>query len=238
MSDDIKIEFLNDSQITQNDSFISFKIIIIGDSGVGKSWILKRAVQNTFEGGYRTTIGFEFLLMHFQANEIKIKLQIWDTCGEEKYKSLIQGFYKNTSLALIVYAINEKMSFDSLKNWIQNIKEHSSEDIPIFLVGNKSDLERTITIEEAEEFANSNRIEYFEECSAKTGKNVKEIFFEITKFLYKTYKEADRKNMLPSSADKLKINKNNNNFPVSKKKKCCKWKLFTKNIYYSYNYYL
>ena len=190
MSDDIKIEFLNDSQITQNDSFISFKIIIIGDSGVGKSCILKRAVQNTFEGDYHPTIGFEFLLMHFQINDIKIKLQIWDTCGEEKYKSLVQGFYKNTSLALVVYDINEKKSFYSLESWKKNIKDHASEDIPIFLVGNKIDLERKVTTNEAQEYANFNGIPYFSECSAKTGQNVKEIFFEITKYLFKSYNES------------------------------------------------
>ena len=223
MSNDINIEYLYDSQISQNDRFISFKIIIIGDSGVGKSCILRRAVQNTFEGDYRATLGFEFLLMHFKVNDIKIKLQIWDTCGEEKYKSLIQGFYKNTSLALVVYAINEKMTFDSLQNWKKNIIEHAKEDLPIFLVGNKIDLERKVTVEEAEDFSNSNGIHYFTECSAKTGKNVKEIFFEITKYLYKTYLEAQSKITLPESADKIKINENNNkNVQKSKKKKCCK----------------
>ena len=109
MSDeDIKIELLHESQISQTDNFINFKIIIVGDSGVGKSSLLKRAVQNKFDGNYQATIGFEFLLMHFKVNDLKIKLQIWDTCGQEMYRSLVQGFYRNTSLALVVYDVNQK----------------------------------------------------------------------------------------------------------------------------------
>ena len=82
MSNDPKIELLSDSRVSQGDNFINFKIIIIGDSGVGKSSLLKRAVQNRFDGSYQATIGFEFLLMHFKVNDLKIKLNIWDTCGQ------------------------------------------------------------------------------------------------------------------------------------------------------------
>ena len=106
MNDEPKIEILNDSQISLNDTFINFKLIIIGDSGVGKSSLLKRAVQNKFDPNYQATIGFEFLLMHFKVNDLKIKLQIWDTCGQEMYRSLVQGFYRNTSLAIVVYDIS------------------------------------------------------------------------------------------------------------------------------------
>ena len=77
MSDDIKIELLNDVQSSQSDNFINFKVIIVGDSGVGKSSILKRAVQDKFDESYQATIGFEFLLMHFKVNDLRIKLQIW-----------------------------------------------------------------------------------------------------------------------------------------------------------------
>ena len=222
MSDIINIEYLYDSQISQDDQFISFKIIIIGDSGVGNSCLLKRAVQNTFDPNYHATLGFEFLLMHFHVNDIKVKLQIWDTCGEEKYKSLIKGFYKNTSLALVVYDINDQNSFDSLNNWIKDIIEHTSEDLPIFMVGNKCDLEKIVSSEDAKSFADSNRIEYFSECSAKTGYNVKETFFEIVKHLYKKYVELKSKNTLPSTSKKLKINENNEEIKFSKKRKCCK----------------
>ena len=218
MSDDIKIDLINDSQVTQSDNFLNFKIIILGESGVGKSSIIKRAVQNKFDANYQATIGFDFLLMHFQVNELKIKLQIWDTCGQEMYKSLVQGFYKNTSLALVVYDISKKKTYQSIETWIKDIKQNTEECLPIFIAGNKNDLEREVEFEEAKVYCVSNRIKNFTECSAKTGYNVKEIFYEAAKYLYRTYKQFQSQNKLPSSG-KLKIGQDNNSLSI--KKKCC-----------------
>ena len=221
MSDeDIKIELLHDSQISQTDNFINFKIIIVGDSGVGKSSLLKRAVQNRFDGSYQATIGFEFLLMHFKVNDLKLKLQIWDTCGQEMYRSLVQGFYRNTSLALIVYDVNQKKTYDALDIWLKDIRQHTEQELPIFIAGNKSDLEKVVPSEEARIFAVSNRTKYFTECSAKNGYNVKEIFFEAAKYLYKTYKQFKSQNKLPTTG-RLKIDAEKNKSLDSKKKKCC-----------------
>ena len=221
MSDeDIKIELLHDSQISQTDNFINFKIIIVGDSGVGKSSLLKRAVQNRFDGSYQATIGFEFLLMHFKVNDLKLKLQIWDTCGQEMYRSLVQGFYRNTSLALIVYDVNQKKTYDALDIWLKDIRQHTEQELPIFIAGNKSDLEKVVPSEEAKIFAVSNRTKYFTECSAKNGYNVKEIFYEAAKYLYKTYKQFKSQNKLPTTG-RLKIDADKNSSLDSKKKKCC-----------------
>ena len=156
MNDDPEVKLLNESQISQSDNFINFKLIIIGDAGVGKSSILKRAVKNIFEESYQATIGFEFLLMHFQVNDLKIKFQIWDTCGQEMYRSLVQGFYHNTSLALLVYDINKKPTFESLDIWLKDLKQHTEQDLPVFIVGNKNDLDRNVTDEEAKEFKKVN----------------------------------------------------------------------------------
>ena len=175
MNEQPKVELLNSSQISQSDNFINFKIIIIGDSGVGKSSLLKRAVQNTFDTNYQATIGFEFLLMHFKVNDLKIKLQIWDTCGEEMYRSLVQGFYRNTSLAIIVYDISRKKSFEALEIWLKDLRQHTEEGIPVFIVGNKMDLQKDISTEEAKMFSVSNRTKFFTECSAKTGENVEQL---------------------------------------------------------------
>jgi small GTP-binding protein len=221
MSDDIQVDLLRDSEISQLDNFINFKIIIVGDSGVGKSSLLKRAVQNKFDGNYQATIGFEFLLMHFKVNELKIKLQIWDTCGQEMYRSLIQGFYRNTSLALVVYDVSRKETYDALDIWIKDIRDHTEQDIPIFVAGNKCDLQRAVQAEEAKVYSVSSRTKYFTECSAKTGQNVKDIFFEAAKYLYKTYKQFQGQNKLPSSSNKLKIGSDDNNNLNTKKKKCC-----------------
>ena len=218
MSDDIKIDLIPDSQVSPTDDFINFKIIIIGDSGVGKSSILKRAVQNKFDQNYQATIGFEFLLMHFQVNELKIKLQIWDTCGQEMYKSLVQGFYRNTSLALVVYDINKKKTFENTDVWIKDLRQNTEEGLPIFIAGNKNDLEREVALDEAKVYSTSTRTNYFTECSAKTGTNIQKIFYEAAICLYKTYKQIKSQNKLPSSG-KLKIG-DNKSLPV-KKKKCC-----------------
>ena len=221
MSDDIQVDILRDSEISQLDNFINFKIIIVGDSGVGKSSLLKRAVQNKFDGNYQATIGFEFLLMHFKVNDLKIKLQIWDTCGQEMYRSLIQGFYRNTSLALVVYDVSRKETYDALDIWLKDIRDHTEQDIPIFVAGNKCDLQRAVQAEEAKVYSVSSRTKYFTECSAKTGQNVKDIFFEAAKYLYKTYKQFQGQNKLPSSSNKLKIGSDDNNNLNVKKKKCC-----------------
>mgnify|MGYP002626545118 FL=1 len=214
------IKFIHESQVTNSDDFINFKIIIIGNSGVGKSSILKRAVKNKFDENYQATIGFEFLLMHFLVNDLKIKLQIWDTCGQEMYRSLVQGFYRNTSLALIVYDISNQKSYEELDNWIKDLRSHTDQDLPIFIAGNKSDLDsqRKISSNDARDFSLSNRAKYFTECSAKNGQNIENIFTEAAKYLYNACKELGR-NKVPSN--KLKIEKENTNENLTNKKKGC-----------------
>ena len=220
MNQDPVIELLSSSKISQSDNFINFKLIIIGDSGVGKSCLLKRAVQNSFDESYQATIGFEFLLMHFKVNDLKIKLQIWDTCGQEMYRSLVQGFYRNTSLAIIVYDISRRQSFDALDIWLKDLRQHTEVDIPVFIVGNKMDLQREISTEEAKVFSVSNRTKNFAECSAKTGENVKDIFFKAANYLYDTYKVFQNQNKVPMS-NRLKLDSNINTQENTKKKKCC-----------------
>ena len=216
------IEILKDSQISQSDNFINFKIIIIGDSGVGKSSLLKRAVQNRFDESYQATIGFEFLLMHYKINELKFKLQIWDTCGQEMYRSLVQGFYRNTSLAIIVYDVNNPKSFEGLEVWLKDLRQQTEQEIPIFIIGNKSDMEKKVPTEDAKIFSTSNRTKYFAECSARSGYNVKEIFNEAAKQLYESYKKYQSKNKSPAN-NRLKLDKkeDDNNKDNTKKKKCC-----------------
>lgn len=100
----VKIEFLPDD-FTQYD--LSFKLIVIGDSGVGKSCLISKAARNQFEEYYQATVGFEFITFNLKLNNCILKLQIWDTCGQEIYRSLISNFYRNSSLAVLVYAIDK-----------------------------------------------------------------------------------------------------------------------------------
>ena len=187
--DEFNIELLPED-FAQYD--ISFKIIVIGDSGVGKSCLTTQAVRNNFEEFYTATVGFEFLTFNMRINNNVLKLQIWDTCGQEVYKSLISNFYRNSSLALILYAINNKDSFQHAETWLNDLKNQANPNVRVFLVGNKSDLEneRVISKEEGERFKEEKKLDKFIETSAKTGENARCVLLEAAKLLYKDYLKA------------------------------------------------
>ena len=200
---------------------LSFKLIFIGDSSVGKSCLTAKAVKNNFEEYYQATVGFEFLTFNMKVNDKVIKLQIWDTCGQEIYKSLISNFYRNSSLAVLVYAIDNKESFNHVENWLNDLKSQANPDIRIFLVGNKADLEedRKIGKEEGQKYKEE---DLFIETSAKTGHNARNVLVEAAKILYKDYLKFDentQKDNDPNSQKKdgkklIKIEQ-------KKKKGCC-----------------
>ena len=118
--DDYRVEILSD-EFAQYD--LSFKIIVIGDSGVGKSCLTSKAAKNSFEEYYQATVGFEFLTFNLKLDDNVIKLQIWDTCGQEIYRSLISNFYRNSSLAVLVYSIDNEQSFKNAETWLHELKE-------------------------------------------------------------------------------------------------------------------
>ena len=220
--DEFNIELLPED-FAQYD--ISFKVIVIGDSGVGKSCLTTQAVRQNFEEFYTATVGFEFLTFNMRINNNVLKLQIWDTCGQEVYKSLISNFYRNSSLALILYAIDNSDSFRHAETWLNDLEQQANPNVKIFLVGNKSDLEdkRVITKEEGEKFKEEKNLDKFIETSAKTGENAQEVLLEAAKLLYKDYLKA--KNILRKAGDN---DKNNENKLERKKpknastgKKCC-----------------
>ena len=207
---------------------LSFKIIVIGNSSVGKSCLTAQAVRNNFIEFYQATVGFEFLTFNLRINSNIIKLQIWDTCGQEIYKSLISNFYRNCSLALIVYAINNRKSYEDAETWLNDLKNQSNPNVKVFLIGNKCDLEneRLVSIEEGEKFKNDKKLEKFIETSAKTGTNVKNVMVEAAKILYKDFLKA--KEEMNNKADeddkkgeKLEKKKGKDDNSNNKGKKCC-----------------
>ena len=187
--DEFNIELLPED-FAQYD--ISFKIIVIGDSGVGKSCLTTQAVRNNFEEFYTATVRFEFLTFNMRINNNVLKLQIWDTCGQEVYKSLISNFYRNSSLALILYAINNRDTFVHAETWLNDLKNQANPNVKVFLVGNKSDLEneRVVSKEEGEKFKEEKKLDRFIETSAKTGENARSALLEAAKLLYKDYLKA------------------------------------------------
>ena len=217
--DEFNIELLPEDYAQYD---ISFKIIVIGDSSVGKSCLTTQAVRNNFEEFYTATIGFEFLTFNIGINNNVLKLQIWDTCGQEVYKSLITNFYRNSSLALIIYAINNMDSFKHAENWLNELKAQANPNVKVFLVGNKSDLEneRVVSREEGEKFKEEKNLDKFIETSAKTGENARNVLLEAAKLLYKGYLKA--KNNLGDMKDNQKGDRLEKKKQKNKgNKKCC-----------------
>ena len=201
----------------------AFKVIVIGDSGVGKSCLSARATKNIFEDSYKSTIGFDFFVFNIKFNDAIVKLQVWDTCGQELYRTLITNFYRNSSLAIIVYAINSKQSFENIEMWLREIRRNSNPDAKIFLIGNKLDLEseREVDKETVENYAKKNKMSLFMEASAKTGFNAQNIFIDAAKVIYRDFKKYQR-NALSS---RLEEDSNKKLGDINKKKKkvgkCC-----------------
>ena len=205
----------------------SFKMIVIGDAGVGKSCLTNRAAKDKFISNYSPTIGFEFLSFSTNIDNKIVKLQIWDTCGQEVYRSLITNFYRNASLAMMVYSIDSKESFLHINQWLKEVRIQSNPDVKIILIGNKADLEneREVDYDVAQKFKEENKILYFEETSAKTGLNSKKVFEEAAKILYdetKNYKSNSKNNELISDIKKS-INMPKKLKKAEKKRKngCC-----------------
>ena len=196
-NEDLKYEVIKKDT---NKFDLSFKLIIVGNSGVGKSCLTLKAIKNQYDDFYTPTIGFEFLSFNVKINEHIVKLQIWDTCGQEAYRSIIKSFYRNSSLAIIVYAIDSKESFKALQLWLNEIKTESNPDIDIILVGNKADLDDKREIEKnfGEKFCEDNNLSLFMETSAKTGLNAENLFIKAAQILY-------RKHQLDLSVDFSKV---------------------------------
>ena len=208
------------------DSDLCFKLIIIGDSSVGKSCLALKATKGTFESLYTPTVGFEFLTFYLKIEDSNVKLQIWDTCGQEVYRSLIGSFYRNSSLAIIVYSINSKASFESIDMWLKELRTHSNPDAKVFLIANKIDLEkdRKISKEEGEKFKEVNKLDYFMEASAKTGVNAQNIFVQAAKMLYEDYLKYKTDDETVESEQSLKTMELSSKKIDSKKPKtggCC-----------------
>ena len=163
-----------------------------------------------------------------------IKLQIWDTCGQEAYRSLITSFYRNSSLAILVYSIDNQNSYSNIESWLNEIKSQANPEIKIFLIGNKKDLEdqRQIDTDDAKLFSKEHGFNYFFETSAKTGFNAQAVFVRAAKELYMTHLEYKDRSTRPGSlANTQNPNQNDmnmNNFVLDdeedkprKKKGCC-----------------
>jgi small GTP-binding protein len=155
----------------------SLKIIIVGDSGVGKSCFLLRYVRDTFDEDSQPTLGVEFLTKIIQTSAHRIQLQLWDTAGQELFRSVTSGYYRGSAGAIVVFDLTSRDSFESVGRWIQDIHEVARGDVVTVLVGNKSDLadQRKVPIEDAEAYAREHNLAYLE-TSARTGAGISKVF--------------------------------------------------------------
>ena len=191
----------------------SFKILLLGDSSVGKTCFLKRYIDDTFQDVYLSTIGFDYKYKCITLKEGKnIKLQIWDTAGQERFRTIAKSYYKGAHGIILIYDVTDQKSFDSIKKWLEQIKEEAPNKVSVLLVANKIDIEkRIITKEDGENIAKSYDLDIYE-SSAKDNINVSEAFEDLAEKInakYKIMKERGKK--LEENVPEMTKNK----------KKCC-----------------
>ena len=221
---------------------LKYKMIFIGDQSTGKSCILNRFANNQFDEHYQATIGLDFQSKNILIKDQDVRLLLYDTAGQEKFRSLIPMYIRESHIVLFVYDITRKESFDSIPKWFSDVLDIKSNEAVFVLIGNKIDLEneRKVTFEEGKKFADEKNI-IFGEVSAKTGDGFEKLFREhIFELIYiKFKKDFEKKVLLDTDYDlndnpddyKNKENIVKNNIKIEakdekkrekKKKKCCK----------------
>uniref|UniRef100_A0AC34GEK8 Uncharacterized protein n=1 Tax=Panagrolaimus sp. ES5 TaxID=591445 RepID=A0AC34GEK8_9BILA len=166
-----------------------FKVVLIGDSGVGKSNLLSRFASNEFHAGSKTTIGVEFATKNIEFDEKIIKGQIWDTAGQERYRAITSPYYRGAVGAIVVYDITKHSTFENIEKWLHELRNFTGHNILIMLIGNKSDLQhlRKVPTDEGKRFAEMHQFSFFE-TSALDSTNVEAAFTNILIEIYKSVK--------------------------------------------------
>ena len=193
---------------------LRFKIMVIGESKVGKTSVIKKYTQNKFGGVYLTTVGVDFQDKIINIDDKKIRLQIWDTAGQERFRNITKNYFNSSNGFLLIYDITDKDSLEHLNFWSAQIQLNAPEKSKCVLVGNKCDLEgsRAVSKEEGKIYAEKNKIKFFE-TSAKDGTNINEVFEYIANEIYKEQKMEMR------SVTSSQVLSKEQTF--KKKKKCC-----------------
>jgi len=173
-----------------------FKVVLVGNAGVGKTCLVRRFTQGMFPPGQGATIGVDFMIKTVEIDGEKIKLQIWDTAGQERFRSITQSYYRSAHALILVYDVSNQPTFDCCPDWLREIEEYASPKVLRVLVGNKIDRDdHEIPVEVGEEFANRHGM-YFLQTSAKSCDNVDRLFTEIAQELLQQAKTKD----LPSES--------------------------------------
>ncbi len=192
-----------------------FKIVLIGDSSVGKTNILSKYISDEYDPDTQATIGVELSTKNYTFDNNEVKVQIWDTAGQEKYRSITSSYYKGAHGCLLVYDITRKATFENIDKWLAEIKLSSNNEINMVLIGNKCDLEdkREVSIEEAQNKAKLLNMAFME-TSALNGTNVEKAFNELVNNVYQNNKQIFHQDVNIRIDDKdkgVEISQENNN---------------------------
>lgn len=195
----------------------SMKLLMVGDSGVGKSCLLLRFVEDKFNPSFITTIGIDFKIKTIDFNNTKIKLQIWDTAGQERFRTITTAYYRGAMGIIIVYDVCDQNSFDRVETWYKTVQQHAKEDAQVIIVGNKCDEEdsRVVSTQQGEQLAQSLGVPFIE-ASAKTGLNVSDVFYKLSGLILE--KSGDDFQQ-PQAEDSVDVSKGASNSQSSSN--CC-----------------
>ena len=197
-----------------------FKMVLIGDSSVGKTNILSKYLKGTFDESSKATVGVEFGTKNIKINDKKIKIQIWDTAGQERYRSITSAYYRGAKGAFIVYDITRQDTFDNIDKWVKDLKTNGDKNTVIMLIGNKSDLEdkRVIQKEQGIKKSEEFKIAFFE-TSALNGENITKAFDELIEQIYQNncLDVEENEDVEIDKGVNLEEHKNDN----PEEKKCC-----------------
>ena len=202
-----------------------YKMIIIGDTCVGKSNILSRYIRQEFTQDTKSTVGVELGIKFLKVKNVNAKIQIWDTAGQERYRAITSSYFKGSDGCFIVYDITNEISFDNIEKWYELIQNETGKDIPVIIIGNKCDLEneRKVPIEKGKEKAKNLNCPFFE-TSALQGINIDKAFEDLANYIYD--KTGGNKNdddaHIELTRDDNGVNLNENNEEqINTKKTCC-----------------
>ncbi len=204
---------------SEQEAQIVLKLLLLGDSSVGKTSILLEYISNKFDDSSISTVGVDYMDKIIDYNKFKIKLQIWDTSGEEKFRTITKNFYRNADGLLVVFDLTNTASYDHISIWINEAKENNDK-LKTILIGNKLDLkdERIVAIDVAKQFAEKNNLKYIE-TSAKDGTNINESFQAIIDLLFDGKSSEEILHEFTKQDSSLSVV--DDSMEVKKKKACC-----------------